>query len=142
MEATMGMKMASRASSRMDPSKRPMTEAARMAVPRLMSSQTRRFGKTVWAQLVERLIVQLGQHRAGQLAPEQAEERHLIGQREIVQRGRDVGGVGVLEDLAQALAASRLQQVPDGVGEPGGLGHGVAAGALLGGQRRALRRAG
>jgi hypothetical protein len=91
---------------------------------------------------VERLIVQLGQGRAGRLTPEQAEERHLVGQREIAQRRRDVGGVGVLEDLAQALAASRLQQIPDGVGEPGGLGHDVPTVGLLGGQRGALRRAG
>ena len=62
------------------------------------------------------LIVQLGRHRAGRLTPEQAEERHLVGQPEIAQRRRNVGGVGVLEDLAQALAASPLQQIPDGVG--------------------------
>ena len=88
-------------------------------------------------QLVQRLVVQLGQHRAGRLAAEQPEERHLLGQRELAQRRRDVGGVGVLEDLAQALAAPRLQQIPDGVGEPGGLGHDDG----LGGRDGALRRA-
>ena len=42
----MGMKMARVASAWMEPSKRPMTEAARMAVPRLISRQTSRLGNT------------------------------------------------------------------------------------------------
>ena len=46
MEATMGMKIARVARVWMDSSKRPMTEAARMAVPRLMNRQSRRLGKT------------------------------------------------------------------------------------------------
>jgi hypothetical protein len=87
---------------------------------------------------VQGLVVQLGQHRAGRLAPEQPEECHLVGQGEVPQRGRDVGGVGILEHLAQALAPPRLQEIADGVGEPGGLSHET----VLRGQRGALGRAG
>jgi hypothetical protein len=69
-------------------------------------------------QLVHRLVSQLGQHRPGRFAPEQAEERHLVGEGELAQGRRDVRGVGVLEELVEALAPSRLQQILDGVGSP------------------------
>ena len=46
MEATMGMNTARVASSRMEPSKRPMTEAASTAVARLITRHTRRLGNT------------------------------------------------------------------------------------------------
>src|SRR5260370_19334132 len=49
MEATIGMNTARRASSRIEFSKRPITEAARMAVARLIRSHTRRFGNTTRA---------------------------------------------------------------------------------------------
>ncbi len=85
-------------------------------------------------ELVHRLVSQLGQHRPGRFAAEQAEERHLIGEGELAQGRRDVRGVGVLEDLVEALAASRLQQIPDGVGEPDRLAHddGTRRGAARG----------
>src|SRR5512137_2814237 len=75
-------------------------------------------------QLVERLISQLGEDGPGRLATEQAEESDLVREGELAERRCDVRGVGVLENLAQALAAPRLQQIPDGVGEPGCLAHG------------------
>lgn len=53
---------------------------------------------------------------------------------EISPSSSDVRGVGVLEDLVEALAASRLQQIPDGVGEPDRLAHddGTRRGAARG----------
>ena len=84
-------------------------------------------------QLQQGLVVQLGQHGAGLGAGQQAEDVHALGQGQLTERGGDIGGVGVLEDLAQAFLAAAAQELLDRLGEAGGFFHAATA------DRRAAR---
>ena len=93
-------------------------------------------------QLQQRLVVQLGQHGARPGWAAAGGRRAPLGNGQLAQRAADVGGVGVLQDLGEALLAAAAEQLLDRLGEAGRLLHGATRGRRAGRPRTVTRSSG